>query len=448
MLLIQNLALRYKSNTHTYKTSELFETTAQTNRVVYDIAVVFGQADKMQDLASKYGSQKLGIYMISTSEKWDEVIKYKYDELQERFQTKPASIVCVYQTDVKDWCIFYPSYLEDAIAEPQGYFNHVHDLLSKMDLANSYANIVNYTYELYPDLNELVTQAANKYVQQEQKQDFIRESIFYFIQLISLQILVGLATGIVQKDYIYASNTQLFSHIKDEIEADKAKVKSETDKNVRKFDAEAQKDMQNIEIPEWIRYKNLTPKVMQRLSRLSEQLDNSDINSNTARLVDRLDELDSMVSQRYTKEDDKVSETPQFIKKFYRQYFLMLMNLIEQMEKYVNENDLQKLHSYNEGIELYEQITTNVVKKLKQQGIDTIKISVDAIKRGALMDGLIDEDSDRDNKKSSKPIEQNQDNVVSDAVENSDSDIINESEKQDNTEKNNTNTEENVDEHQ
>ena len=55
-----------------------------------------------------------------------------------------------------------------------------------MDLANSYANIVNYTYNLYPDLNELVTSEANKIIQTEKRQEFIRDSAFYFISIITL----------------------------------------------------------------------------------------------------------------------------------------------------------------------------------------------------------------------------------------------------------------------
>lgn len=413
----------------------------------------------MQELASDYGQSKLGVYMLSTSEKWEEITKYKYEELQERVQAKPASIICVYQTAVKDWCIFYPSYLKSAIPEPQGYFNHVHDLLSKMDLANSYANIVNYTYELYPDLNELVTQEANKQLQEEYRDTFIKESVFYFIQLVLLQLLVGLAIAIVQKDYVYASNTQLFSHIHDAIESDNNKIKAETSRNIRKFDKEAENTVQNVEVPEWIRYENLTSRVKYRLSKLAEQLDNSDINSNTARLVDRLDELDNIVSQRYLKNFEQNVEAPAFIQKFYRSYFLMLMNLIEQMEKYIDENDLQKIHSYNEGIELYGQITTSVLKKLKQSGIDTIRVSVEAIKKGAVMDGLIDVDDNLDtdliNKRADsiegvEAIEnhdattENHDSTVEntdDTVENKENTVENREDKQDNR------TEENVDEH-
>lgn len=413
LVLIQSQAISYKSSEYVYKTSELFETTAQTDRAVYDVAVVFGEADKMQELSTEYGKSKLGVYMLSTSEDQKEVEKYKYNELSKRVQAKPASIICVYQTDSKDWYIFYPASLWNAIPEPQGYFNHVHDLLQKMDLANSYANIVNYTYDLYPDLNELVTSEANKIIQAEKRQEFIRDSAFYFISIITLQVLIGIAIQIVQKDYVYSSNAQLLSHINDAIDEDARKEKEKTDRKIKSFKkqsssqsnlngqinrdnygvGQARETYENLEkpdIPEWFRYKCLTGEVNNRLQGIAEQLDNSEISSNTARLIDRLQELDNIVSQRYS--DDK--KAPGFVEKFYRSYFVMLINLVEQVERYINENDVQKTRSYNEGLELYEAITNGIIKKLKQSSVDTIRISVDAIKRGAMLDGLIENKQD------------------------------------------------------
>lgn len=413
LVLIQSQAISYKSSEYVYKTSELFETTAQTDRAVYDVAVVFGGADKMQELSTEYGKSKLGVYMLSTSEDQKEVEKYKYNELSKRVQAKPASIICVYQTDSKDWYIFYPASLWNAIPEPQGYFNHVHDLLQKMDLANSYANIVNYTYDLYPDLNELVTSEANKIIQTEKRQEFIRDSVFYFISIITLQVLIGIAIQIVQKDYVYSSNAQLLSHINDVIDEDARKQKEKTDRKIKSFKkqnnnqsnlnsqishdnygvGQARETCENLEkpdIPEWFRYKCLTEEVNNRLQGIAEQLDNSEISSNTARLIDRLQELDNIVSQRYS--DDK--KAPGFVEKFYRSYFVMLINLVEQVERYINENDVQKTRSYNEGLELYEAITNGIIKKLKQSSVDTIRISVDAIKRGAMLDGLIENKQD------------------------------------------------------
>lgn len=403
LVLIQSQAISYKSSEYVYKTSELFETTAQTDRAVYDVAVVFGGADKMQKLSTEYGKSKLGVYMLSTSEDQKEVEKYRYNELSKRVQAKPASIICVYQTDSKDWYIFYPASLWNAIPEPQGYFNHVHDLLQKMDLANSYANIVNYTYDLYPDLNELVTSEANKIIQTEKRQEFIRDSAFYFISIVTLQVLIGIAIQIVQKDYVYSSNAQLLSHINDVIDEDARKEKEKTDRKIKSFKkqsssqsnvnnygvGQARETYENLEkpdIPEWFKYKCLTGEVNSRLQGIAEQLDNSELSSNTARLIDRLQELDSIVSQRYS--DDK--KAPGFVEKFYRSYFVMLMNLVEQVERYINENDVQKTRSYNEGLELYEAITNGIIKKLKQSSVDTIRISVDAIKRGAMLDGLIE----------------------------------------------------------
>ena len=413
LVLIQSQAISYKSSEYVYKTSELFETTAQTDRAVYDVAVVFGEADKMQELSTEYGKSKLGVYMLSTSEDQKEVEKYRYNELSKRVQAKPASIICVYQTDSKDWYIFYPASLWNAIPEPQGYFNHVHDLLQKMDLANSYANIVNYTYDLYPDLNELVTSEANKIIQTEKRQEFIRDSAFYFISIVTLQVLIGIAIQIVQKEYVYSSNAQLLSHINDAIDEDARKEKEKTDRKIKSFKkqnnnqsnqsgqinrdnygvGQARETCENLEkpdIPEWFRYKCLTGEVNNRLQGIAEQLDNSEISSNTARLIDRLQELDSIVSQRYS--DDK--KAPGFVEKFYRSYFVMLMNLVEQVERYINENDVQKTRSYNEGLELYEAITNGIIKKLKQSSVDTIRISVDAIKRGAMLDGLIENKQD------------------------------------------------------
>lgn len=413
LVLIQSQAISYKSSEYVYKTSELFETTAQTDRAVYDVAVVFGGADKMQELSTGYGKSKLGVYMLSTSEDQKEVEKYKYNELSKRVQAKPASIICVYQTDSKDWYIFYPASLWNAIPEPQGYFNHVHDLLQKMDLANSYANIVNYTYDLYPDLNELVTSEANKIIQTEKRQEFIRDSAFYFISIVTLQVLIGIAIQIVQKDYVYSSNAQLLSHINDVIDEDARKEKEKTDRKIKSFKkqsssqsnqsgqinrdnygvGQARETYENLEkpdIPEWFKYKCLTGEVNNRLQGIAEQLDNSEISSNTARLIDRLQELDNIVSQRYS--DDK--KAPGFVEKFYRSYFVMLINLVEQIERYINENDVQKTRSYNEGLELYEAITNGIIKKLKQSSVDTIRISVDAIKRGAMLDGLIENKQD------------------------------------------------------
>lgn len=413
LVLIQSQAISYKSSEYVYKTSELFETTAQTDRTVYDVAVVFGEADKMQELSTEYGKSKLGVYMLSTSEDQKEVEKYKYNELSKRVQAKPASIICVYQTDSKDWYIFYPASLWNAIPEPQGYFNHVHDLLQKMDLANSYANIVNYTYDLYPDLNELVTSEANKIIQTEKRQEFIRDSAFYFISIITLQVLIGIAIQIVQKDYVYSSNAQLLSHINDAIDEDARKEKEKTDRKIKYFkkqnnnqstvnrqishdnygvgqDRETYENLEKPDMPEWFKYKSLTGEVNNRLQGIAEQLDNYELSSNTARLIDRLQELDSIVSQRYS--DDK--KAPGFVEKFYRSYFVMLMNLVEQVERYINENDVQKTRSYNEGLELYEAITNGIIKKLKQSSVDTIRISVDAIKRGAMLDGLIENKQD------------------------------------------------------
>lgn len=413
LVLIQSQAISYKSSEYVYKTSELFETTAQTDRAVYDVAVVFGGADKMQELSTEYGKSKLGVYMLSTSEDQKEVEKYKYNELSKRVQAKPASIICVYQTDSKDWYIFYPASLWNAIPEPQGYFNHVHDLLQKMDLANSYANIVNYTYDLYPDLNELVTSEANKIIQTEKRQEFIRDSAFYFISIVTLQVLIGIAIQIVQKDYVYSSNAQLMSHINDVIDEDARKEKEKTDRKIKSFKKQSSsrnnqngqisrdnygvgqvretcENLEKPDIPEWFRYKCLTGELNNRLQGIAEQLDNSEISSNTARLIDRLQELDSIVSQRYS--DDK--KAPGFVEKFYRSYFVMLINLVEQVERYINENDVQKTRSYNEGLELYEAITNGIIKKLKQSSVDTIRISVDAIKRGAMLDGLIENKQD------------------------------------------------------
>ena len=430
LVLIQSQAISYKSSEYVYKTSELFETTAQTDRTVYDVAVVFGEADKMQELSTEYGKSKLGVYMLSTSEDQKEVEKYKYNELSKRDQAKPASIICVYQTDSKDWYIFYPASLWNAIPEPQGYFNHVHDLLQKMDLANSYANIVNYTYDLYPDLNELVTSEANKIIQTEKRQEFIRDSAFYFISIITLQVLIGIAIQIVQKDYVYSSNAQLLSHINDVIDEDARKEKEKTDRKIKSFKkqnnnqsnqngqisrdnygvGQARENYENLEkpdIPEWFRYKCLTEEVNNRLQGIAEQLDNSEISSNTARLIDRLQELDNIVSQRYS--DDK--KAPGFVEKFYRSYFVMLINLVEQVERYINENDVQKTRSYNEGLELYEAITNGIIKKLKQSSVDTIRISVDAIKRGVMLDGLIE------NKQDDKAVDNKQDDEAIDKAE-------------------------------
>lgn len=446
LVLIQSQAISYKSSEYVYKTSELFETTAQTDRAVYDVAVVFGEADKMQELSTEYGKSKLGVYMLSTSEDQKEVEKYKYNELSKRVQAKPASIICVYQTDSKDWYIFYPASLWNAIPEPQGYFNHVHDLLQKMDLANSYANIVNYTYDLHPDLNELVTSEANKIIQTEKRQEFIRDSAFYFISIVTLQVLIGIAIQIVQKDYVYSSNAQLLSHINDVIDEDARKEKEKTDRKIKSFKkrnnnqsnqsgqinrdnygvGQARETCENLEkpdIPEWFRYKCLTGEVNNRLQGIAEQLDNSEISSNTARLIDRLQELDSIVSQRYS--DDK--KAPGFVEKFYRSYFVMLMNLVEQVERYINENDVQKTRSYNEGLELYEAITNGIIKKLKQSSVDTIRISVDAIKRGAMLDGLIEnkQDDEEDDKaeeigKTSELKESKTDTNEADELNNSD----------------------------
>lgn len=439
LVLIQSQAISYKSSEYVYKTSELFETTAQTDRTVYDVAVVFGEADKMQELSTEYGKSKLGVYMLSTSENQKEVEKYKYNELSKRVQAKPASIICVYQTDSKDWYIFYPASLWNAIPEPQGYFNHVHDLLQKMDLANSYANIVNYTYDLYPDLNELVTSEANKIIQTEKRQEFIRDSAFYFISIITLQVLIGIAIQIVQKDYVYSSNAQLLSHINDVIDEDARKEKEKTDRKIKSFKkqnnsqnnlnnqishdnygvGQARETCENLEkpdIPEWFRYKCLTGEVNNRLQGIAEQLDNSEISSNTARLIDRLQELDSIVSQRYS--DDK--KAPGFVEKFYRSYFVMLINLVEQVERYINENDIQKTRSYNEGLELYEAITNGIIKKLKQSSVDTIRISVDAIKRGAMLDGLIENKQDNEEiDKTSKLKESETDTNEADELNNS-----------------------------
>lgn len=392
LILIACQAVDYKSEEHVYNTSELFDTTAQTNRYVYDVAVVFSGQDNMKSLQDNYGQSKLGVYVLSTSEDRSVISEYTYEDLSDRVKSKPASIICVYQTTARDWFVFYPKSLWDAIPEPAGYFDHVYSLLQKMDLANTYANIVNYTYELYPDLNELVAVQVNKVVEKEARNEFIKTQVFYVISLTLLAVLIGLVLDIILKDFKESSEERLKEHINKQIESDTVKNTEKVDMNIEKFQLNKAEPVvinpNNSSLPDWVRYVGLTSKLSDRMIDIQSNIDRKEISNNTESLVQKLQSLERQVREQFGGGSD---DTPKVVRKFYRTYFPMLMSLASEMDKIVKDDDFQKVLSYNEGLELYDSIVENILRQIKIPRLDTIKVSIDTVRRGAIMDGLVND---------------------------------------------------------
>ena len=173
----------------------------------------------MQEYVDEYGQNRMGVYMLSTSEDKKQLKKYTYSDMQERVQAKPVSLICVYQTQQREWMIFYPVQLYNILSDPKGYLDRVQQLLDKIDIANSYANIINYTYELYPDLNSRIADKAQSVSTDQISSKYLIKVLLKTVIQLTISIIVGLCLNwiidYVDRQIIYTSATIEAEHKRD-----------------------------------------------------------------------------------------------------------------------------------------------------------------------------------------------------------------------------------------
>lgn len=361
-----------------YTEGELFGTTESTQRAVYDVQVAFQDSDLLQEYVNTYGSNRLGFYVMSTQEGKQQLQKYKYSDLEKRIKTKPASIICVYQTQQRDWWIYYPEFIYKQMADPDAYFEHVSTLLNKVALQNSYANIMNYTYELYPDFNEMVTNTANKIQSNEVRQQYKVYALFGCALVIMVQILIQIGINEVTVD----------------LEKKRVSQVKKADKQSKKMEARQKKEFMN----EWTQHVSKTSLVVSRIQSCAESFE-SEGDSETAKevknqVIKKLQTNLLMLENDQKKlmdcKDDQATETRRgkTIIGFYRKYFPMLEQLIDIVEQDIKHNRYN-IVEFNKILDLYVEITESVLDKVHgiQQG--DMQIQLNTVMKSAAMDGLV-----------------------------------------------------------
>lgn len=364
----------------------------------------------MQEYVDEYGQNRIGIYMLSTSEDKKQLKKYTYSDMQERVQAKPVSLICVYQTQQREWMIFYPVQLYNILSDPKGYLDRVQQLLDKIDIANSYANIINYTYELYPDLNARIADKAQSVSTDSISSKYLIKVLLKTIIQLTISIIVGLCLNwiidYVDRQIVYTSATIEAEHKKDR----QKQLKREQEHNNRIENTEHNNRVNNIEHNNR-NYTNVTKQ--------TDRQDKKQVNliSLSERLVDGIEGLENNNSELQIAEteslkknlrilqtclNDPDKKNNEYLIKFYSQYFKPLYSIASQTDKMIQdesistESKISYTEQFKQAIILYSEITSKIIDNILNQKQNSIDLYIKKIQKIAESDGLIQIQADQE----------------------------------------------------
>lgn len=364
----------------------------------------------MQEYVDEYGQNRMGVYMLSTSEDKKQLKKYTYSDMQERVQAKPVSLICVYQTQQREWMIFYPVQLYNILSDPKGYLDRVQQLLDKIDIANSYANIINYTYELYPDLNSRIADKAQSVSTDQISSKYLIKVLLKTVIQLTISIIVGLCLNwiidYVDRQIIYTSATIEAEHKRDR---QKQLKREQEQRNRTHSETEQEHNNRN--------YTNVTKQ--QEHSNKTDRQDKKQVNliGLSERLVDGIDSLENdnselqIVETESLKKNLRILQTclndpdkknNEYLIKFYSQYFKPLYSIASQTDKMIQdqnistESKISYTEQFKQAIILYNEITSKIIDNILNQKQNSIDLYIKKIQKIAESDGLIQVQADQE----------------------------------------------------
>ena len=364
----------------------------------------------MQEYVDEYGQNRMCVYMLSTSEDKKQLKKYTYSDMQERVQAKPVSLICVYQTQQREWMIFYPVQLYNILSDPKGYLDRVQQLLDKIDIANSYANIINYTYELYPDLNSRIADKAQSVSTDQISSKYLIKVLLKTVIQLTISIIVGLCLNwiidYVDRQIIYTSATIEAEHKRDR---QKQLQREQEQHNRAHNETEQERNNRN--------YTNVTKQ--QEHSNKTDRQDKKQVNliGLSERLVDGIDSLENNNSELQIVEteslkknlrilqtclNDPDKKNNEYLIKFYSQYFKPLYSIASQTDKMIQdqnistESKISYTEQFKQAIILYNEITSKIIDNILNQKQNSIDLYIKKIQKIAESDGLIQVQADQE----------------------------------------------------
>ena len=364
----------------------------------------------MQEYVDEYGQNRMGVYMLSTSEDKKQLKKYTYSDMQERVQAKPVSLICVYQTQQREWMIFYPVQLYNILSDPKGYLDRVQQLLDKIDIANSYANIINYTYELYPDLNSRIADKAYSVSTYQISSKYLIKVLLKTVIQLTISIIVGLCLNwiidYVDRQIIYTSATIEAEHKRDR---QKQLQREQEQHNRAHNETEQERNNRN--------YTNVTKQ--QEHSNKTDRQDKKQVNliGLSERLVDGIDSLENNNSELQIVEteslkknlrilqtclNDPDKKNNEYLIKFYSQYFKPLYSIASQTDKMIQdqnistESKISYTEQFKQAVILYNEITSKIIDNILNQKQNSIDLYIKKIQKIAESDGLIQVQADQE----------------------------------------------------
>lgn len=364
----------------------------------------------MQEYVDEYGQNRMGVYMLSTSEDKKQLKKYTYSDMQERVQAKPVSLICVYQTQQREWMIFYPVQLYNILSDPKGYLDRVQQLLDKIDIANSYANIINYTYELYPDLNSRIADKAQSVSTDQISSKYLIKVLLKTVIQLTISIIVGLCLNwiidYVDRQIIYTSATIEAEHKRDR---QKQLQREQEQHNRAHNETEQERNNRN--------YTNVTKQ--QEHSNKTDRQDKKQVNliGLSERLVDGIDSLENNNSELQIVEteslkknlrilqtclNDPDKKNNEYLIKFYSQYFKPLYSIASQTDKMIQdqnistESKISYTEQFKQAVILYNEITSKIIDNILNQKQNSIDLYIKKIQKIAESDGLIQVQADQE----------------------------------------------------
>lgn len=364
----------------------------------------------MQEYVDEYGQNRMGVYMLSTSEDKKQLKKYTYSDMQERVQAKPVSLICVYQTQQREWMIFYPVQLYNILSDPKGYLDRVQQLLDKIDIANQYANIINYTYELYPDLNSRIADKAQSVSTDQISSKYLIKVLLKTVIQLTISIIVGLCLNwiidYVDRQIIYTSATIEAEHKRDR---QKQLQREQEQHNRAHNETEQERNNRN--------YTNVTKQ--QEHSNKTDRQDKKQISliSLSERLVDGIDSLENNNSELQIVEteslkknlrilqtclNDPDKKNNEYLIKFYSQYFKPLYSIASQTDKMIQdqnistESKISYTEQFKQAVILYNEITSKIIDNILNQKQNSIDLYIKKIQKIAESDGLIQVQADQE----------------------------------------------------
>ena len=364
----------------------------------------------MQEYVDEYGQNRMGVYMLSTSEDKKQLKKYTYSDMQERVQAKPVSLICVYQTQQREWMIFYPVQLYNILSDPKGYLDRVQQLLDKIDIANSYANIINYTYELYPDLNSRIADKAQSVSTDQISSKYLIKVLLKTVIQLTISIIVGLCLNwiidYVDRQIIYTSATIEAEHKRDR---QKQLQREQEQHNRAHNETEQERNNRN--------YTNVTKQ--QEHSNKTDRQDKKQVNliGLSERLVDGIDSLENNNSELQIVEteslkknlrilqtclNDPDKKNNEYLIKFYSQYFKPLYSIASQTDKMIQdqnistESKISYTEQFKQAVILYNEITSKIIDNILNQKQNSIDLYIKKIQKIAESDGLIQVQEDQE----------------------------------------------------